>query len=78
MIRHPIRADEYRARAVAETATGAASGLDHVRAKHERAAKVWTDLAEAEDARAGQREARLAKAAALQIEEPTPADLAVA
>ena len=59
MIHHPIRAAEYRARAAAETAAGAATPLDQVRAKHQRAAKVWADLAMAEDARGVERAARL-------------------
>jgi hypothetical protein len=36
-----------------------------VRAKHERAAKVWADMAEAEEVRGVEREARAALAAAL-------------
>ena len=63
MAQDPMRATEYRGRAAAETAAGLASGLDQVRAKHERAAQVWTDLADAEDARREDREARLAAAA---------------
>jgi len=59
MIHHPTRAAEYRARAAAEAAAGAASPLDQVRAKHERAAKVWTDLAVVEDVRGAERAARL-------------------
>jgi hypothetical protein len=60
MVKYPIRADEYRARAAAEVAAGAASPLEHVRAKHARAAKVWADLADADDARGAVREARAA------------------
>jgi len=63
MAQDPMRAAEYRGRAAAETAAGLASGLDQVRAKHARAAQVWTDLADAEDARREDREARLAAAA---------------
>ena len=55
------RSDEYRAKAAAELAAGAASPLEQVRAKHERAAQVWSDLAAQEDARALDRAARLAK-----------------
>ena len=60
MTQHPLRAAEYRERAAAETSAGAASGLAQVRAKHERAAQVWADLAEAEDLREAQRNARQA------------------
>jgi hypothetical protein len=67
MIHHPIRAEEYRARAAAETTAGAASSLDQVRAKHDRAAQVWTDLAEAEDYRGAQRAAREANPGALRL-----------
>ena len=60
MVKHPIRADEYRARAAAEVEAGAASPLEQVRTKHARAAQVWTDLADAEEVRGA---ARLARAA---------------
>lgn len=60
MTQYPIRADEYRARATAEARLGASAALDQVRAKHERAAQVWSDLAEAEDLRAADRASRLA------------------
>ena len=63
MIKFPIRAEEYRARAAAEAEAGAASPLEQVRTKHERAAEVWTGLAEAEEARAELREARAASVA---------------
>ena len=64
MVKYPIRADEYRARAAAELEAGAASPLEHVREKHVRSAQVWTDLAEAEEHRGTVREARTALAAA--------------
>jgi hypothetical protein len=57
---HLVRAIEYRARAEAERSAGDAAPLDEVRAKHERAAQVWTNLADAEDARQAEREARRA------------------
>jgi len=60
MTHYPIRADEYRARATAEATLGAAASLEQVRAKHERAAQVWTELADTEDARAAERIARAA------------------
>ncbi len=63
MVKYPIRADEYRARAAAELEAGAASPLDHVRTKHARAAEVWTNLADAEEARGAAREARVAMGA---------------
>lgn len=63
MVKHPIRAEEFRARAAAEAEAGAASPLEQVRVKHERAAQVWTDLALAEEVRGTQREARAALAA---------------
>lgn len=62
MTQHPIRSDEYRIRAQAELAAGAATVLEQVRAKHERAAQVWSDLADQEDIRAAERAARYAKA----------------
>lgn len=66
MAKYPIRADEFRARAAAEAQAGAASPLEQVRAKHERAAKVWAHMAEAEDVRGTEREARFALGAALR------------
>lgn len=64
MAKYPIRADEFRARAAAEAAAGAASSLEQVRAKHERAAQVWAEMAAAEDVRGSGREARAALVAA--------------
>ncbi|HET6970570.1 MAG TPA: hypothetical protein VFH92_05540 [Phenylobacterium sp.] len=58
MTDHGARAIEYRARADAEHAAGIAALLDEVRAKHERAAQVWAELANAEDVREAEREAR--------------------
>jgi hypothetical protein len=63
MVKSPIRADEYRARAAAEAAAGAASPLEQVRTKHERAAQVWADMAVAEEVRGTERAARMALAA---------------
>jgi hypothetical protein len=59
MTQNPIRAEEYRARAAAETALSEAATLEQVRAKHDRAAKVWADLASAEDVRAADRARRV-------------------
>ena len=52
--------DEYRARAADALAAGAEAPLDHVRAKHETSARVWTELAEAEESRLNDRARRLA------------------
>lgn len=60
MVKYPIRAEEYRARAAAELEAGAASPLEHVRTKHARSAQVWTNLAEAEEVRGTVRQARVA------------------
>ena len=50
--------------AEAELSAGAAAALEQVRIKHERAARVFIDLAEAEDARlAGRVEVQAAQAA---------------
>ena len=67
MIQNRLRGEEYRARAAAESAAGAVTVLEQVRAKHERAAQVWTGLADMEDARKAQREARVANPGALSI-----------
>jgi hypothetical protein len=58
MAHNPLLAAEYRERAAAERAAGEASGLEQVRAKHEEAARVWTGLADAEDARRAEALAR--------------------
>ena len=50
---------EYRMRAAEAVAAGAEAALDHVRAKHEKSARVWTELAEAEAARLKDRARRL-------------------
>lgn len=55
MNEYSVKAADYRAKAASELLVGAAATLDHVRAKHDRAARVWTELAEAEDARAAQK-----------------------
>lgn len=65
MLKYPIRADEYRARAAAELEASAASTLEQVRTKHERSAQVWTNLADAEEARGAVRQARTAVGALL-------------
>jgi hypothetical protein len=62
--RHPLRADEYRARARDAELAGEATPLAEVRRKHELAAATWHGLADAEEARAAERERRL----------PTPAE----
>ena len=58
MTDHNARATEYRARAAAELAAGAATALDSVRDKHARADQAWVNLAEAEDAREAEKAAR--------------------
>jgi hypothetical protein len=58
MADHMARSLDYRARAEAERAAEAACVLDQVRLKHQRAAEVWTGLADAEDAREAERTAR--------------------
>jgi hypothetical protein len=63
MAQHNEKAQDYRDRAAAELTAGAAASLDQVRMKHERAARVWTDMAEAEDAREAEKAARRAAAA---------------
>lgn len=54
------KVNEYRTRAAEAIVAGADATLDHVRAKHEQSAKVWTELAAAEEARLSDRAARLA------------------
>ncbi|MBI1682090.1 hypothetical protein [Caulobacter hibisci] len=54
-MRHPLRAPEYRALAAASLEAAGACALPHVQAKHEHAARTWTELADAEDARLASR-----------------------
>lgn len=56
---HGARATEYRARAAAEQAAGAATALGSVRDKHARAAQAWISLADAEDAREAEKARRV-------------------
>lgn len=61
---HVAKAREYRERAAAEFTAGAASPLEQVREKHARAAKVWNDMADAEEARLAEKAARAEASAA--------------
>ncbi len=55
MSRYAILAEEYRERAREALKAAEATSLAEVRRKHETAAQVWTDLADAQDARAAER-----------------------
>lgn len=63
LLKHHLKAEEYRARA--REALGAAEGttLDRVREQRRAAAATWADLADAEEARLATRRARLADGA---------------
>lgn len=54
-MRNPLRAPEYRVLAAAALEAADKCGLPHVQAKHQHAARTWTDLADAEDARLASR-----------------------
>lgn len=60
---HAAKAQEYRDRAAAELTAGAATTLEQVREKHARAAQVWTEMADAEEARLADKTARAQAAA---------------
>lgn len=49
MSKSQIRAEDYRDKARNAAALAGSSVLDHVREKHERAAAVWTGLADLEE-----------------------------
>ena len=49
MMKREIRAADYRDKALNASVLAQASVLAHVRAKHERAAAVWSGLAEMEE-----------------------------
>ena len=52
MTKGELRAQEYRARAHEALAFAEAATLDHVREQRQRSAATWTEMAEAEEARA--------------------------
>lgn len=52
MTKGELRAQEYRARARETLASVEAATLQHVREQRRRAAATWTEMAEAEEARA--------------------------
>jgi hypothetical protein len=52
MTKGELRAQEYRARARDAWALVEAATLEHVREQRRRAATAWTEMAEAEEARA--------------------------
>jgi hypothetical protein len=51
MSKHELKADEYRARAKEASAAADSATLARVRERHEQAARTWSDLAEAVEAR---------------------------
>lgn len=59
MLKHELKAEEYRARAREASAAAEAATLDHVRAQRQQSADTWTGLADAEEARALSRRERL-------------------
>jgi hypothetical protein len=69
-----IKADAFRVLAHAAAMSAAASGLGHEREKFERAAGVWTKLADDEDRRGAARQVYLGRARAVASDasqEPT-------
>jgi hypothetical protein len=70
MTKSEVRSTEYRARADAATAAAEACVLAHPREQHELAAATWNRMAEAEERRTEEAEARIPVAAlALQMAE---------
>jgi hypothetical protein len=61
LLKHELKAEEYRARAREAFAAADGETLDRVRELRRAAAATWTDLADAEDVRAVGRRARLAE-----------------
>jgi hypothetical protein len=51
MSKHELKADEYRARAKDASAAADSATLARVRERHEQAARTWSDLADAVEAR---------------------------
>lgn len=52
MLKHDLKAKEYRDRALAASVAADHASLDQVRRQHRAAAASWSDLAQAEEARA--------------------------
>jgi hypothetical protein len=67
MTKSEVRSTEYRARADAATAAAEACVLAHPREQHELAAATWNRMAEAEERRTEEAEARVPAAAALAL-----------
>jgi hypothetical protein len=55
MTKGQLRAEEYRAREREALAFAEAASLENVREQRRRAAAIWTEMAEAEEARARSR-----------------------
>lgn len=55
MLKHELKAEEYRNRAREASAAAEGATLDRVREQRLAAAVTWSELAEAEDARARSR-----------------------
>lgn len=63
LMKHQLKAEEYRARARDAFAAAESTTLDRVREQRQAAAATWADLADAEEARLVTRRARLVEAA---------------
>jgi len=64
MLKSELKAEEYRARAREASAAAAEASLDRIRERHQQAAITWSELADAEEARAQQSRAVLQSSAA--------------
>jgi hypothetical protein len=59
MLKGELKAEEYRARAQEASAAAAEATLDRIRERHQQAAITWSELADAEEARAQRNRALL-------------------
>lgn len=61
LLRHQLKAEEYRARARDAFAAAESTTLERVRDRRQAAALSWADLADAEEAQLATRRARLSE-----------------
>jgi hypothetical protein len=63
LLKHRLKAEEYRARAAEAFAAAESATLERVREQRRAAAATWADLAEAEEARLVTRQTRFSQGA---------------
>ncbi|MFN3511550.1 MAG: hypothetical protein ACK41C_00780 [Phenylobacterium sp.] len=70
MLKSELKAEEYRARARAASLAADGAPLARTKEQHQLAARTWSDLAAAEEARAAGSRARRERQEATNTEQP--------